>query len=544
VISAILATLLATHIGFTGVVMSAFSCILSLHSFILIHKNHLTHQEFIMKKDLKQFSIIKNCAYCLNHVPDLVPYGSKPYREIAHNAAIEAELNAHLRSYNEAVCYPPNQVFIGNYSPDDLVKMPRPWFEKSIDCDQVSAIKKGKFGEILDQETFYALLKIADVLSPPLFSTDEATLQKLHRCLVAHPLLNDLGDKLTERPPGSEETSGVKLSPLALPLRAGKDIYGIFSGDLRSEGRDDENLIARYLLENLCTKASGSLAVNWLLHREGIGPEQIDFLISCGEEACGDRYQRGGGGMAKAIGEMCGCINASGMDIKNFCAAPASALVTAAALVQAGVFKQIVVIGGGSLAKLGMKFQAFLEHKIPILDDCLASIAFLVTRDDGVSPIIRLEDGAIGKVPIGASTSDESVFRHYLLKPLESLGLQCTDVDKYALELQNPEIMEFAGSGDVAKKNYRKIAAMAVMAKQLNKKDMNSWIDQVGMPGFAPTQGHIPSAVPYIGHAMEGMRQGKINRAMFLSRASLFLNRCTDLLDGVSFILERNPNLK
>ncbi|NOR10411.1 MAG: hypothetical protein GQ541_02845 [Desulfovibrionaceae bacterium] len=103
--------------------------------------------------------------------------------------------------------------------------------------------------------------------------------------------------------------------------------------------------------------------------------------------------------------------------------------------------------------------------------------------------------------------------------------------------------MEFAGSGDVAKKNYRKIAAMAVMAKQLDKKDMNSWIDQVGMPGFAPTQGHIPSAVPYIGHAMEGMRQGKINRAMFLSRASLFLNRCTDLLDGVSFILERNPNL-
>lgn len=242
--------------------------------------------------------------------------------------------------------------------------------------------------------------------------------------------------------------------------------------------------------------------------------------------------------MAKAIGEMCGCINASGMDIKNFCAAPASALV------QSGVYNQIVVVGGGSLAKLGMKFQAFLEHNMPILDDCLASIAFLVTRDDGASPVIRLEDGGIGKVPISAGTSDESVFRHYLLPPLERLGLRCTDVDKYALELQNPEIMEHAGSGDVAQKNYRKIAAMAVMAKQLDKKDMNSWIDQIGMPGFAPTQGHIPSAVPYIGHAMEAMQQGKIHRAMFLSRASLFLNRCTDLLDGVAFILERNPNMK
>jgi betaine reductase len=245
--------------------------------------------------------------------------------------------------------------------------------------------------------------------------------------------------------------------------------------------------------------------------------------------------------MAKAMGEMGGCVNASGMDIKNFCAAPASALITACALVQAGVFNRIVVVGGGSLAKLGMKFQGFLQHEMVILDDCLAAMAFLVTKDDGVSPVVRLEDGAIGKVPIGASTSDEAVFRHYFLKPLESLGMVCTDIDRYALELQNPEIMEFAGSGDVARKNYRKIAAMAVMAKQLDKKDMQAWIDQVGMPGFAPTQGHIPSAVPYLGHAIEAMHRGEIRRAMFLSRASLFLSRCTNLLDGVSFILERNP---
>ena len=55
-----------------------------------------------------------------------------------------------------------------------------------------------------------------------------------------------------------------------------------------------------------------------LLERAAIGPDAIDFVISCGEEATGDRYQRGGGGLAKAIGEMCGCVNASGMDIKNF----------------------------------------------------------------------------------------------------------------------------------------------------------------------------------------------------------------------------------
>ncbi|MCI5209633.1 MAG: glycine reductase, partial [Candidatus Electrothrix sp. ATG2] len=314
-------------------------------------------------------------------------------------------------------------------------------------------------------------------------------------------------------------------------------------GDERSEARDDENLGPYNLLENSCTKASGALALAHLLHREQIAAEEIDFLISCGEEACGDRYQRGGGGMAKAMGEMCGCINASGMDIKNFCAGPASAIVTGAAMVKAGLYKRVVVIGGGSLAKLGMKFQAFLEHDLPILDDCLACMALLISEDDGVSPVIRLEPGAVGRIPVGAGTSDQAVFRHYLLAPLAQLGLQCTDIDRYAAELQNPEIMEFAGSGDVASKNYRKIAATAVLDRQLDKSAMNAWIEQIGMPGFAPTQGHIPSAVPYIGHALEAMAKGEIKRAMFLARASLFLNRCTNLLDGVSFILERNPAL-
>ena len=62
------------------------------------------------------------------------------------------------------------------------------------------------------------------------------------------------------------------------------------------------------------------------------------------------------------------------------------------------------------------------------------------------------------------------------------------------------------------------------------------------MVGFAPTQGHIPSAVPYMAHAIAAMAIGSLNRAMFLCKASLFLNRLTELYDGVSFLLEANPN--
>ena len=478
--------------------------------------------------------VIKNCSYCLVHAPDLVQFGSKPRREITQNPAILESISRSLRSYDQVVCYPPNQTFIGNLSPSELKNIPRPWFAEKTDCSST-----GTFGEILDQTSFYGLLKLADVLNPPLFAVDSIAFAKLQERLAAHPLLTAFASRLES--PSSNGQKHTQSQSSALLMRSEENDYGWFHGDERAEGQGDENLGPYNLLENTCTKATGALALTWLLHREQTDPGTIDFLISCGEEACGDRYQRGGGGMAKAIGEMCGCTNASGMDIKNFCAAPASAIVTAAAMVKAGLYKRVAVIGGGSLAKLGMKFQSFLEHDLPILDDCLACTALLISEDDGISPVIRLESGAVGRVPIGAGSTDEAVFRHYLLKPLEALGLKCTDIDRYAAELQNPEIMEFAGSGDVASKNYRKIAAMAVLAKQLEKSEMHSWVEKIGMPGFAPTQGHIPSAVPYIGHAMEAMRRGEIQRAMFLSRASLFLGRCTNLLDGVSFILERNP---
>ena len=482
--------------------------------------------------------VIKNAAYCLAHVPDLVRYGSKPRRECCKKPTFAARIAPYLRSYEQAVVYPPNQTFLGNISLDDLAAIPRPWFQRRND-PATPLSQKGKFGEIIDQETFYGLLKLSDVLSPPLFQTDQVHLEKLRARLTQHPLFSP--EELEKLHHFSSQLSESEDHGPALTLYCGDEVYGFFHGDERSEGRDDENLVPHDLLENLCAKASGALALKWLLQRENISADKIDFLISCGEEACGDRYQRGGGGMAKAIGEICGYNNASGIDIKNFCAAPVSSLIMASALVQAGIYKRIAVVGGGSLAKLGMKIQGFLQHEMVILDDCLASMAFLVTKDDGASPIIRLEPGAVGQVPIGAATSDESVFRHYLLAPLKKLGLNFTDIDRFAPELQNPEIMEFAGSGDVAAKNYRKIAAMAVLAKQLDKEDMKDWIKKIGMPGFAPTQGHIPSAVPFLGHAIEEMRHGQIKRVMFLARASLFLNRCTTLLDGVSFILERNP---
>jgi len=60
------------------------------------------------------------------------------------------------------------------------------------------------------------------------------------------------------------------------------------------------------------------------------------------------------------------------------------------------------------------------------------------------------------------------------------------------------------------------------------------------MPGFAPTQGHIPSGVPFLGHCRDMMQKGLMQRAMIVGKGSLFLGRMTNLFDGVSIIVERN----
>ena len=482
--------------------------------------------------------VIAASSYCLAHVPDLVPWGSKPRREIALDARFEPRLRQQLRTFAEAVAYPPNQTFIGRSSPEALLNVERPWYEtrKADKGPKGDTDPCGPFGEIVEQDLFYAALARANVLEPPLVELADGAVGDLQALLDEHPAFQTLCGNPASAP--AAHLAAELASGDAVGLSTDGELRGLIRRDRRAEGLDDPNLDAITLLEALCSKTSGALAVARLLQQAGRTPEQVDYLISCGEEAAGDRYQRGGGGMAKAIGELSGCVNASGMDVKNFCAAPASALVAAGALVASGIFQRVVVVGGGSLAKLGMKSPAFLSKGIPVLDDCLAAMAFLVTADDGVSPKLRLGPDAVGRARIGASASDEAIYRQLILEPLTALGLSMRDVDRYAPELHNPEIMEHAGSGDVVHKNYRMIAATAVRAGLINKADMAGFIDRMGMIGFAPTQGHIPSGVPYIGHAAAAMARGELGRVMFLCKASLFLNRMTELYDGVSFLLE------
>jgi len=474
--------------------------------------------------------VIKEAAYVLAYVPDFVQYGSKPSRDLAEDATLAAQIRAHLRSYQEVCAYAPHQVFIGNLHPDALLAIPKPWYEHPC----VEAARHGPFGEIMPEDEFYGWMKLADDFDL-LWLTPEFT-ERITPAVASHPFIDERRVKKLGTGTPLEKIEEIIAQGAAHPLY----FEGTLIGSLRRDHDKDDTLKAEVLMENLMAKASGAVTMHYLFQRAGIEPEAVDFVLDCTETAIGDRYNRGGGSLSKAMAEMCGCVNATGNDIRAFCCAPNHALINAAGLVESGIYDTVVVAGGGCLAKVGMKFAAHLKHRMPILEDVLGAIAFLITKDDGKSPLIRLD--AVGKHDVGAGSPQQAIMTSLILKPLAKLGMKMTDIEKYSTELHNPEITLPAGSGDTPLTNYKIMGALAALNKEIDKSEINRFVTERGMPGYSPTQGHVPSAVPFLGHALEAIKKGEMKRAMFVAKGSLFLGRMSQLSDGLSFLLEANPN--
>ncbi|MGN6731210.1 MAG: glycine/sarcosine/betaine reductase complex component C subunit beta [Candidatus Binatia bacterium] len=460
---------------------------------------------------------IEGVFYSLAHVPDLVRYGSKPLREIRANPALGHELHQKLRDFSAAVAYAPHQAYIGNIAPEQLSDLPKPWYEKLIE----GATFQGRFGELVEQNRFYVLLAAADQF-------DLVSLE--------NGWFHNQGAQPNVRTPKLHSTTEIQslCEKGALPLFSGERVIGAFE----AAHPEDASLAAEVLLENLAAKVTAAHSLRALCKQLDLDSGEIDFVISCSEEAVGDRYNRGGGNLAKAIAEQVGCIKASGFDVKAFCAGPMYAVVQAASLVQSGVAKRVAVVAGGSLAKLGMKFESHVKKNMPVLEDVLGSFAVILSAAKSGEPCVRLDSAAFH--PVGAGASPQAMAENLAEKPLAKLGMKLTDVDRYGVELHNPEITVPSGSGDVPRTNYMTLAALAVMRGQIAKAEMEDFVRTRGMLGYAPTQGHIPSAIVYLGHAVERLRAKQIRHALLIAKGSLFLGRMTQLSDGCSFLVDRN----
>jgi betaine reductase len=469
--------------------------------------------------------VISAASAALVHVPGLLRHGSKPSRELARNPELEAQFLGSLRTFEQAVAYGPHQAFIGARHPRDLPE--RPWVGATTNGE-------GRFagvGEVMPEDEFLGLLAAVDDFGLVRLGTAEAA--AIVEQLARHPLAEHLD--LEKVAAAGADAEAVAAEPGAVALHLGADHL---AGAFRRGHESDLALSAPVLLENLAGKASATLALLHLLADSGIDPGSIDYVIGAGEEAIGDRYQRGGGNLAKSVAAAAGCSNASGADVKNFCAAPIPALVIASSLVASGVFGRVAVVAGGSLPKVGMKFQGHLKHGMPVLEDVLGASALLVQADDGRSPRVRLD--SVGRHPVGAGSSNPKIMEELVVAPIDRLGLGMLDVDDYATELHNPELTEPQGSGNVPERNYKTIAALAMRRGDLAREEMGEFVTQRGMPGFAPTQGHIASALCYVPHARARLLDGGARRVQLIAKGSLFLGRMSEQSDGMSVMLESN----
>ena len=126
-------------------------------------------------------SVIKGASYVLVHTPDMVLYnGTTQTTERVVNPDSEylKAVPEHLRSYEEAVSYWPNQTYIGNAHPDELAAVEFPYYDKKKE----GAKRYGKYGEIMPEEEFLLLVQACDMFE--VVRLDKAFVAKIRTLLL------------------------------------------------------------------------------------------------------------------------------------------------------------------------------------------------------------------------------------------------------------------------------------------------------------------------------------------------------------------------
>src|SRR3712207_1898179 len=106
------------------------------------------------------YPVFRGAGYVLVHTPDMIIKNGTTCtveQEINPDSEFLKEVGSKIRSYEEVVNYLPNQVYIGNERPEALADLKLPWCEIEHKGE-----RRGKFGQIVPQDEFLALMQISD----------------------------------------------------------------------------------------------------------------------------------------------------------------------------------------------------------------------------------------------------------------------------------------------------------------------------------------------------------------------------------------------
>ncbi|PYN92746.1 MAG: glycine reductase, partial [Candidatus Rokuibacteriota bacterium] len=196
--------------------------------------------------------VIRAVSLVLAHVPCLVRLGSKPLRVLREVKEPIDYLRPHLRDWDAARTYAPNQVFIGNLGVDDLATRSTPWHRHPL----VGAGRFAPDGEIMPEDEFLGLLATCDGFGLFALATDIA--DRARSALDTHPVV---GRESGRRAVPAGITATVLDERIerhrATPLIG---VDGRLLGAMLPGHDDDDTLTGQVLLENLACKATAALA--------------------------------------------------------------------------------------------------------------------------------------------------------------------------------------------------------------------------------------------------------------------------------------------
>ena len=220
---------------------------------------------------LTRLPVITGVRYFLAHTPGLVQYGHKPSLDIARSPEVAEDISGHLRGFSDAIRYPPNRAYLGAMYPDQLREIRRPWFLQNGATE-----RRQPHGDIMPEEEFYGLLKIAD--SFDLIWLEETFAKEAHRALADNPLITqaDLESLIESHPYSTIEEQVSGGGSLPLHLKNGRlvgCVNGAEAGDALASG---------VLLENLACKATASMALRTLIRDGEYDSSQVQYLLNLG----------------------------------------------------------------------------------------------------------------------------------------------------------------------------------------------------------------------------------------------------------------------
>jgi hypothetical protein len=144
--------------------------------------------------------VVSASSAILAHTPSLTRHGSKPARELARDPELEQAFLGSLRTYEQALAYPPHRAFVGELHPRDLPE--RPW----TDVPPNGSERFTGAGEIMPEEEFLALLASVDEFG--LITLDPALADRALSSLARHPFAEQLAlerARLASPPRGGHE---------------------------------------------------------------------------------------------------------------------------------------------------------------------------------------------------------------------------------------------------------------------------------------------------------------------------------------------------